>query len=466
MPVKEIREFMKKKILTIWTILFVAILISPTLAQNPFRGVASTVGGYPTWDSDMINIEAAGFTGKGVYIAVLDTGLTPNWRDYFPEERIATELGIGFKEDLFIADGVLYTTGVIHTTSFIGSTGTTHGTHVISTIIGYFYDSPVDEYYGLDLPPIMVRGIAPEATIIPVKVLDTYYFPGYTGPDGVTFGTWRMVAAGIRYVTELKKAGYSPMIISMSIGGGPSPEVREAIKEAIEAGVIVVAAAGNEGKDGMVWPGAYPEVISVGACGWRYEWWWPSATSGPSVPYYRYPDGRYRLWWLQEDTHGYNDIPEPTPVTDVYITDWSSRELPEQQLDVVAPGSWVRGPYPGMPGYAHLPWWSEGMGWIVSPVMPGNFYYVGGTSMATPHVSSVVALMLEKNPTLDQSAVENILKSTALEIPAGSMTVYDIGYDPELDEYVWGWWTYEWKLDATGAGLVQADAAIEAVMGK
>jgi len=38
----------------------------------------------------------------------------------------------------------------------------------------------------------------------------------------------------------------------------------------------------------------------------------------------------------------------------------------------------------------------------------------------------------------------------------------DIGYDPKLEKYVWGWWTYEWGLDATGAGLVQADAAIDA----
>lgn len=452
---------MNKKILTTSTILIAAILVSSALAQNPFRGVASTVDGYPTWDSDMINIEAVEFTGKDVYIAVLDVGLTPNWNDYFPKERIATELGIGFKEDLFIKDGVLYTTGVIHKTSYIGSTGSTHGTHVISTIIGYFYDCPVDEYYGLDLPPIMVRGIAPEATIIPVKVLDTYFFPGYTGPEGVTFGTWGMVAAGIRYVTELKKAGYGPMIISMSIGGGPSPEVYEAIVEAIEAGVIVVAAAGNEAYEGMVWPGAYPEVISVGACGWRYEWWWPGDPDGPDAPPYA-PGCRYRLWWLQEDTYGYNGIPEPTPVTDVYITDWSSRELAEQELDVVAPGSWVRGPYPGMPGYAHLPWWSEGMGWIVSPVMPGNFYYVGGTSMATPHVSSIAALMLQKNPTLVQSAVESILKLTALVIPPGSMDVYDYG------PVGWGWYTYEWELEvpepyeATGAGLVQADAAIGA----
>ncbi|MEM2880843.1 MAG: S8 family serine peptidase [Candidatus Methanomethylicaceae archaeon] len=48
-----------------------------------------------------------------------------------------------------------------------------------------------------------------------------------------------------------------------------------------------------------------------------------------------------------------------------------------------------------------------------------NFYYVGGTSMATPHVSGVVALMLEKNPTLAQSEVESILKNTTLKIMEG-----------------------------------------------
>src|SRR5512138_3943397 len=55
---------------------------------------------YPTWDSDMINIEAVSQTGAGVYVAVLDSGLVPNWRDYFPEERVATELGKGFYQNI------------------------------------------------------------------------------------------------------------------------------------------------------------------------------------------------------------------------------------------------------------------------------------------------------------------------------------------------------------------------------
>ena len=48
--------------------------------------------------SDLININAVPQSGRGVFIAVLDTGLVPNWRDYFPEARIATELGTGFDQ--------------------------------------------------------------------------------------------------------------------------------------------------------------------------------------------------------------------------------------------------------------------------------------------------------------------------------------------------------------------------------
>jgi hypothetical protein len=40
----------------------------------------------------MTNSETTGYTANGVYVAILDTGLTSNWRDYFPTEKIATTL--------------------------------------------------------------------------------------------------------------------------------------------------------------------------------------------------------------------------------------------------------------------------------------------------------------------------------------------------------------------------------------
>jgi subtilisin family serine protease len=436
-----------KRVQMILTIVVLSlILMAPAFAAPKF-----TLPQRGTWDADMVNSDSSGKTGAGVYVAVLDTGLVPFWRDYFPAERIATQLGKGFVEEVHVdpQTGELVYADFVHETSWVGSGYSTHGTHVTSTIIGYNYYAPSDIYGGFPLlPPVFVKGIAPDATIIPVKVLTDYVLPGYAEGKDLVFGTDNAVAAGIIYATDLKIQGYSPMVISMSLGGPePNSVMEDAINYAIANGVIVVAAAGNAGDAGMDWPGAYPQVISAGACGWKYEWYAPNDLVAPPPP------PRYRLWWLQDSTYGYNDIPEPTPTGEVYITDFSSREKTGQQLDVVAPGSWVRGPMPD--GFSHLPWWSNGIGWYHSTPGLTNFYYVGGTSMATPHVSAIAAQMLEKNPTLTQTQVESIMKSTALPIAPGSMTVWDLSPTQ-------GWYTYSWGSDATGSGLIQANAAVAA----
>jgi subtilisin family serine protease len=475
----SVRRTTVKRVIVLLAVaaLFVGLLAGPAGAGRPLSGEASTVDGYATWDSDMINIEAVDETGAGVYVAVLDTGLAPNWRDYFPEERVATELGKGFVQPVsFKAKkdecGVGVEVGRLRETTWVGSRGTTHGTHVASTILGYYYRSNSDLFGGFPLWPIMVRGIAPDVTIIPVKVLADYQVPALpkceepTPSQTVVFGTSEMVAAGIDYVTDLAMAGYEPMVINMSLGGGPGEPLAEvektAIDRAIANGVIVVASAGNEGDLGMGYPGAYPPVISVGSSGWTKEWEDPTGL---------FPLPWYRMWWLQADFtsiieyFGYTDVSEDA--SEVYVSDFSSRELTSegQDLDVLAPGSWVRGPYPGFPGYSHLPWWSAGIGDIAG-WNPGNFYYVGGTSMASPHVAAVASMMLEKNSSLMQADIESILESTALPIGPGSASVIDldatiaafINEEPSPVLY-----TPTWGTDATGAGLVQADAAIAAI---
>jgi len=434
-----------RKIALLIAIAFSLILVTPSFAAPKLAPPQRD-----TWDADMVNSNITGYTGKGVYIAVLDTGLVPYWRDYFPVDRIATNLGKGFEENVHVdpQTGDLISDGFVHETSWVGSTYSTHGTHVTSTIIGYNYYAPSDWLGGFPLQPLFVKGIAPDVTIIPVKVLSNYVLPGYAEGKQLVFGTDNAVAAGINYATDLAIAGYKPMVISMSLGGSElTLGEQNAIDRAIANGVIVVAAAGNAGDAGMDYPGAYAPVISAGACGWEYEWYYPTAP--PHAP-------RFRVWWLQDGTYGFRDIPEPTPASEVYITDFSGRELPGQHLDVVAPGSWVRGPMPGSgDGYARLPWWSNGIGWYHSTPGLTNFYYVGGTSMATPHVSAIAAQMLEKNPALTQSMVESIMKSTALYIAPGSMTIYDISQIP-------GYYTMTWGADATGSGLIQADLAVAA----
>lgn len=349
--------------------------------------------GLNTWNLDAINVtefgstvRKVGFDGQGVYVAVLDTGLLDSWRQYFPEERVATQYAICF-------GGGGGEMGYVSTQpNKWEHDQNSHGTHVTSTIIGY------------SLFGIPVNGVAPKVTIIPVKVLNQ---------SG--FGWSSVVAKGITYVADLKAgplAGH-PVVINMSLGG-PELDVVEkaAIDYAISKGVIIVASAGNDGEAGMGYPGAYPPVISVAACGWVGEW---------------YPRGNLG-WW-------YNlDVPEKTKRGQFYITDFSSRELVGQDLDVAAPGSWVVGPY------------QLQSGWI-------SYYFLGGTSMAAPHVTGIVALMAQKNPSLTAAQAEAILEQSARPLPAGCCTVYT----PDGSTA-----TYCWDANSTGAGLVDAMAALNA----
>jgi subtilisin family serine protease len=261
-----------------------------------------------------------------------------------------------------------------------------HGTHVTSTILGY-------NRFGES-----INGVAPKVKVIPVKVL---------GQNGS--GWWSVISRGIVYVANLKanSLANSPVVINMSLGGAsPSAMQEAAIDYAISQGVIIVASAGNSGTAGMGYPGAHPQVISVAASGWTGQW-----VAGPT-------------WWL-------GNVPDPISAEDYYITDFSAREKTGQDLDVAAPGIWVGGPYQVNSGQI-------------------SYYYLGGTSMASPHVAGIVALMLQKNPALTQTEVESILEESATPLAAGCKTVL---YRTTPREYCWG-------ADATGAGLASALEAL------
>ncbi|QHS22382.1 S8 family peptidase [Virgibacillus sp. MSP4-1] len=118
-----------------------------------------------------------------------------------------------------------------------------HGTHVAGTI-------------GATENGDGIAGVAPEAQLLIVKVLDE---------NGS--GQYDWIIQGIQYAVEQEVD-----MISMSLGGPEDvPELHEAIKTAVhEHNIPVVCAAGNEG-DGdhetkeLAYPGSYNEVISVGA---------------------------------------------------------------------------------------------------------------------------------------------------------------------------------------------------------
>ena len=366
---------------------------------SPIDTVAATnfANGLSTWDMDAVNVTASpGFSGRavnydgtGVYVAVLDTGLLDSWRQYFPQQRIATQYAKSF------SGGGGEAGNVSETTNMWEHDQDSHGTHVTSTILGYnLFGTPVN-------------GVAPKATVIPVKVL---------GQGG--FGWSSVIARGIVYIADLKASSLAgaPVVINMSLGG-PSLDAAEqaAMDYAISKGVIIVASAGNEGEAGMGYPGAYAPVISVAAAGWTRQW-----LAGP--------DGNPNNWWNADD------VADPTRASDFYIADFSSRQKAGQQLDVTSLGSWVVGPYQINSGQL-------------------SYYYLSGTSMSSPHVAGVVALMCQKKPSLTAAAAESILKASAIPMPAGSRTVALPGGATEVQS---------WGSDATGAGLVTADAALKA----
>jgi subtilisin family serine protease len=121
--------------------------------------------------------------------------------------------------------------------------------------------------------------------------------------------------------------------------------------------------------------------------------------------------------WLDLATEGWQgNVGDPTDPNDFFIATYSSRSISsEQDLDVTAPGSSVVGPY-------------QVNGQI-------SYYYLSGTSMASPHVAGVVALLAQKNTALTAAEAESILEGTALEMPG-------------------------WSSSEAGAGLVDAAAAL------
>jgi hypothetical protein len=196
--------------------------VAGALNQSPFANVP-TFGGANDWGVNLVNAPEAwarGYTGQGVVVAVLDTGVDRNHADlagniWTNAGEIANDGldndGNGYVDDVY---GWNFANGNNNTLD-----GNRHGTHVAGTI------AAANNGFG-------ATGVAYNSRIMPVKVLSDSGSGSYSG-----------VAQGIRYAVD-----NGADVINMSLGGGSTDSaVQSALQYASSRGVIVVMAAGNAG---------------------------------------------------------------------------------------------------------------------------------------------------------------------------------------------------------------------------
>ncbi|MEM6979483.1 MAG: S8 family serine peptidase, partial [Planctomycetota bacterium] len=216
---------------------------APSGSIAPLNDVAY-FGGSREWNLNLVAAPeswAAGYTGEGVTVAVIDTGVDLDHADLIdnlfinPGEIAGNGIdddGNGYVDDV---SGYDFASRDANPNDVGG-----HGTHVAGSI------AAGNNGFG-------ATGVAPDATILPVRVL---------GNNGS--GRSSDVAAGIRYAVDL-----GADIINLSLGGGYSRAIDAAIDYAEALGVFVVAAAGNEAAAVPGYPDRFSasneNVLSVGA---------------------------------------------------------------------------------------------------------------------------------------------------------------------------------------------------------
>lgn len=273
------------------------------------------------WNMRSINMEQAWdeTRGKDITVAVIDTGISP-----VPD----------LQDTKFVA-GYDFVNDQAEARDDNG-----HGTHVAGTIA-----EATNNNFG-------VAGIAYEANLMPLKVLSS-------GGGG----TVADIAESIRFAAD-----NGANVINMSLGGGgESSLMQEAIDHAHSKGVVIVAAAGNAGRNAAEYPARYPHVIGVSALD----------AAGSKTPYSNFGAG----------------------------------------IDIAAPGGLISG--------------EDKLGGILqNTINPATgesvFEAYQGTSMAAPHVAGVAALV--KAMGVDSpNEVEDVLKQSAMPVADDTLNHYGAG---------------------------------------
>jgi serine protease AprX len=306
--------------------------------QGTLERTGATIGA--SWVRENLS-----FDGSGVGIAIIDSGVA-NWHDDLGSGRVTRFVDfVNFQPAAYDDYG--------------------HGTHVAGIIAGNGHDSE-----GLR------RGIAPGATLLVEKVLDA------TGQGYIS-----NVIAAIDYAIANKDA-LNIRVINLSVAAGvyesyTTDPLTLAARRAVEAGIVVVSAAGNLGRNaageaqygGVGAPGNAPWVITVGA----------SSHNGT------------------------------TDRSDDEVAGFSSRGPSaidfQAKPDLVAPGVGIE----SIAEAGSTLWNTKPLMrlWGTVPTSAEPYLSLSGTSMSAPVVSGTIALMLQANPTLTPNLVKAILQYTA-----------------------------------------------------
>ena len=293
--------------------------------------------------------ERLGFDGTGVGVAIIDSGVA-NWHDDLGSQTVA--------------HFVDFVTELIAPHDDYG-----HGTHVAGIIAGNGYDSGGAR-----------RGIAPGARLVVLKVLDE-----------VGDGHISSVIAAIDYAIEYR-TDFNIRVINLSVAAGVHESYKTdpltlAAKRAVDAGIVVVTAAGNLGRaaggavqyGGITSPGNAPWVLTVGATNHQGT---AARTDDTIAPFSS-----------RGPTHIDHAIKPDIVAPGVGIESLADAST---TLFKTNPGARIDG--------------------TVDTVAP-PYLSLTGTSMAAPVVAGTVALMFEANPDLTPNLVKALLHYTAERRP-------------------------------------------------
>src|SRR5712691_5457973 len=307
-----------------------------------------------------------GLDGTGVGIAVLDSGIYTGHKSFLDKNN---HLRVVVSQDF---------TGEARTDDPYG-----HGTHVASIAAG-----------NGRIATAKYIGIAPNASIINLRVLNS-------GGVGSTSG----VLSALDWVAT-NRTLYNIRVVNMSLGMPAVDSYRNdpvcrAVRGLVNAGMVVVAAAGNNGVDSnghkvyghIHSPGNEPSALTVGAS----NTFGTDARKDDGVASYS-SRGPTRSYWT--DAAGlkhYDNLVKP---------------------DLVAPGNKL---IDAEAVDNFLVTQNPQLDAAVSNLDECKMMYLSGTSMATPVAAGAAALMLETNPTLTPNMVKALLMYAAQPLPGFNM---------------------------------------------